>query len=459
MVVNKTIPRRFEFLARIPPRALTYINTDQRFVPIVFRSTSKWSGKASFHSWTSGKPQLTTIAWPTREQHIRLDAVTIDGRLVAKRLATTRASGITGALAAQPVRDVPQLLSRLFSLCGTAHAVAGLAAIEAALGIEVSPAQLVFRELMLLAEHGAALGWRILMDWPPLLGDSPEVRACADIRRAATAVSTIAEHSAWARIGGARLRPDRGNLRQSMSELARMLVELFPEAADPALTWSNLESSLQGGTSIPARLINVARTGVLADYGHHDRPLLPSMDATWFAARLTTEPRFGDAPTLDGTPAEVGPLAAQRHPLVADAVAHWGATLATRLLAAALDAPVVAGRLCRALDGLANDDPIEFDATRLGRGAGVVETARGPLAYVVEAADGRVRMLCSVAPTEWNFHPNGPFVAALDAAPRVPDPVLAARLLAASFDPCVQFRIEASPDHRSPTNEEIALHA
>ena len=399
------------------------------------------------------------IAWPTREQQIRLDAVTIDGRLVVKRLATTRASGIADALAAQSVRDVPLLLSRLFSLCGTAHAVAGLAAMEAALAIEVSPTQFAFRELMLLAEHGSALGWRILMDWPLLLGDSPEVRACADIRRAVAAVSTIAKHGTWARIGGARLRPDRDDLRQTISELARMLVELFPEAADPAMSWSNLESLLRGGTSIPARLINVARTGVLADYGHHNRPLLPSMDATWFAARLTTEPRFGDAPTLDGNPAEVGPLAAQRHPLVADAVAHWGATLATRLLAAALDTQVVAGRLGRAPEGLADDDPNEFDLTRLGRGAGVVETARGPLAYVVEVADGRMRLLRSVAPTEWNFRPNGPFMAALDSAPRVPDPVLAARLLAASFDPCVPFWIEASPNHRPLANEEIAFHA
>jgi coenzyme F420-reducing hydrogenase alpha subunit len=415
--------------------------------------------KRRFTHWLRGKPQLTIPASPTHEQQIRLDAVAIDGRLVTKRLSTTRASGITGLLSAQPVRDLPLLLSRLFPLCGTAHAVAGLAAIEAALEIEVSPAQFAFRELMLLAEHGAALGWRILMDWPLLLGDAPEVRACADIRRAAAAVSTIAEHGTWPRVGGARLRPNRDDLGQAMSELARRLVELFPEADDPALTWRNLESSLQNGASMPARLINVARTGVLADYGHHDQPLLPSMDATWFATLLATEPRFGDAPTLDGTPAEVGALAAQRHPLVADAVAHWGATLATRLLAAALDAPVVAGRLGRALDRLAGDDPIEFDLARAGRGAGVVETARGPLAYAVEAADGGVRMLRSVAPTEWNFHPNGPFVAALEAAPKVPDPVLAARLLAASFDPCVQFRIEASPEYRLPANEEIALHA
>src|ERR1039458_2162054 len=113
---------------------------------------------------------VATLAWPTLEQQIRLDAFTIDGRLVAKSLVTTRASGIAGVLAAQPVEDVPQVLARLFPLCGTAHAIASLAAIEATQGIEVSPAQLAFRELMLLAEHGAALGWRILMDWPPLVG-------------------------------------------------------------------------------------------------------------------------------------------------------------------------------------------------------------------------------------------------------------------------------------------------
>src|SRR5674476_91579 len=152
---------------------------------------------------------VAMLAWPTLEQQIRLDAFTIDGRLVAKSLVTTRASGIAGALAAQPVEDVPQVLARLFPLCGTAHAIASLAAIEATQGIEVSPAQLAFRELMLLAEHGAALGWRILMDWPPLIGGPPNVRACADIRRAAAAVSTVAEHGAWARIGRFRKQLDK----------------------------------------------------------------------------------------------------------------------------------------------------------------------------------------------------------------------------------------------------------
>ncbi len=402
---------------------------------------------------------MISRAFPLLEQQIRLDAVFSNGRLIAKRVVTTRPRAVSDILIGHPVDGIPQILSQLFPLCGVAHAVAALTAIETALAIEVSPFQRAFRDLMLLAEHSTALAWRIMMDWPPLLGEPLNTRGCADIRRAVAAVSGVAGRNQWARVGGTGLRLDRDSLGGAVSELARMVIELFPEAADPALSWSKLECAMQSGGSMPARLINAARAGVLADYGRHDRPLLPFMDAYWFSVRLAAEPHFCEAPTLDGTPAEVGPLAAQRHPLIADAVAHWGSTLATRLLAAALDAPVVAERLLHALDGLTNDDPVEADLTRSGRGAGVVETARGPLAYLVDAADGHVRMLRSVAPTEWNFHPDGPFRAALDAAPPVSDPMFATRLLAASFDPCVPFSVELLDDYRTPMHAEIVHYA
>lgn len=397
-------------------------------------------------------------AFPVLEQQICLEAVVSHGRLIAKRLVTTRTHAIADILIAHPVDGIPRILSQLFPLCGTAHAAAGGAAIEAALAIEVSPAQHAFRDLMLLTEHGAALAWRILMEWPPLLGEPANTRACADVRRAVAVINAVAGRDQWARVGGVKLRLNRDNLSRAVCELARMLIELFPEGAS-ALSWSKLERAIQSGTSVPARLINNTRTSALADYGRHDRPLLPSRAADWFSVRLAAEPRFCEAPTLDGTPAEVGPLAAQRHPLVADAVAYWGLTLATRLLAAALDAAVVAERLIHTLDELTDDDPVEVDLTRSGRGAGFVETARGPLAYFVDAADGHVRMLRSVAPTEWNFHPDGPFRAALDAAPRVSDPILAARLLAASFDPCVPFSIELLDNYRPPAHAASIHHA
>ena len=381
------------------------------------------------------------------EQQICLHAAHVDGRLVQANLFTSRTAGIAGALVGQPVGDVPHRLSQLFPLCGTAHAMAGLMAIEAALQIEASPAQRAFRTLVVLAEHCAALVWRTMMDWPLLLGEAPQVRAYAEVHRVAATVRAAANQDCWVRPGGARLRLERCHLSHAVLELARMVDAAFPEAATDAPGWSALQNAVQHGASLPARLIRAAHGGALKDYGLHDQPLLRALDVDWCATRLAADPGFGDAPTLDGTPAEVGALAARRHPAVADAVAQWGPAVATRLLAAALDLPVMAERLRRAFNELADDDPAAVDLTRTGRGSGMVETSRGPLAYLIDTAAGQVRMLRSVAPTEWNFHPDGPFIRALATAPILPDPVSAARLLAASFDPCVPFNIEsAAPD-------------
>jgi hypothetical protein len=387
-------------------------------------------------------------AWPNLEPHLRLEAAVRDRRLQVNRLVSSRDGSIAGVLAARPLEDVPRLASQLFPLCGMAHAAAALSAIEAALGVVPSPAQEALRELVVLAEHGATVGWRILMDWSAILDGAPDVRACADIRRAVAALNTIAERGGWLRLGGGHLRIDRNNLEQNLRALSRMLDALFPEALD--LSFGELEETLQNGSSVPARLLRKVRAELPADYGRHVLPLLPARSADWFAVRLAADSTFSDAPTLDGIAAEVGPLAAQRHALVKEALAHWGPSLATRLLAAALDAFVVSQRLSHISERLTDDDPAAADVARAGQGAGVVETARGPLAYYVEVEGGRVRLLRSVAPTEWNFHPNGPFVAALKTAPEVAEPVAAARLLAASFDPCVPFDIALAATRRAP---------
>jgi len=386
------------------------------------------------------------------DQEIVLEAAVSNGRLIATRLNAKRARGIAGALAGQSIDRVAQHLASLFPLCGTAHAIAGLGAIESALGVAVSRAQAAFRDLLLLTEHAASVAWRILMDWPALVGEAPNVRRCAAIRRSSATIGAMAE--TWASIGGTTLRVAR--IGTSVEALASELAALFPEAADPALTWPGLEHALADGTSLPARVIEAARA--MLDYGRHPQPLLTSQDDTWFAQRLRADPHFGDAPTLDGTPAEVGALAARRHPLVNEAMTYWAPTLATRLLAAALDAPALAVRLRSARAALTDDDPITHDTTRSGRGASVVETARGPLAYAIDVRDGVVSSLHSVAPTEWNFHPRGPFAMALAGAPPVADPLFAARLLAASFDPCVPFRIALTQDQLT-ADAEALCHA
>lgn len=67
-----------------------------------------------------------------------------------------------------------------------------------------------------------------------------------------------------------------------------------------------------------------------------------------------------------------------------------------------------------------------------------VESPRGRLYYfAVVQGDGRLRDARVVAPTEWNFHPDGPFARALAGFRPNGDAVTAIARLAAQFSPCV----------------------
>jgi Ni,Fe-hydrogenase I large subunit len=83
-------------------------------------------------------------------------------------------------------------------------------------------------------------------------------------------------------------------------------------------------------------------------------------------------------------------------------------------------------------------------------GFAAVEASRGRLGHWTRLSpDGKIGDYAIAAPTEWNFHPAGPFVAAVLGAPvfRATAP-LSIRRLAGLFDLCVLYRVEVvEPAH------------
>ena len=61
----------------------------------------------------------------------------------------------------------------------------------------------------------------------------------------------------------------------------------------------------------------------------------------------------------------------------------------------------------------------------------------------MQVKDGRVARYVIVAPTEWNFHPQGAFSGELvgSAAATRDEALMLARRLALSLDPCVNFEV------------------
>ena len=79
-----------------------------------------------------------------------------------------------------------------------------------------------------------------------------------------------------------------------------------------------------------------------------------------------------------------------------------------------------------------------------GEGLGAVQTARGLLLHRARLADGRVAHYEIVAPTEWNFHPEGALVRGLRGLVTDDGAALEqqARLAVQALDPCVACAIE-----------------
>jgi Ni,Fe-hydrogenase I large subunit len=79
-----------------------------------------------------------------------------------------------------------------------------------------------------------------------------------------------------------------------------------------------------------------------------------------------------------------------------------------------------------------------------GHGRALVDTARGLLMHEIALDGDRIADYFIVAPTEWNFHPQGPLAGWLmgrDAVDREALTAFAARAVAA-LDPCVRWELE-----------------
>ena len=161
---------------------------------------------------------------------------------------------------------------------------------------------------------------------------------------------------------------------------------------------------------------------------------------TELAQALASQPRFAQCPTWRGQCFENGPWTRLRHRTKGASPSNSMRSVWSRMAARWLE-----------LLELANLNPGNANAASLlssgaihladGQAIAWCEMARGLLMHWVQLdAHGSVQDYRVLAPTEWNFHPQGALaqtVAALNH--REHDQ---ARLLAAAFDPCVGCTVE-----------------
>jgi len=302
------------------------------------------------------------------------------GRVSEVRVASERPA-VASYLRARPADDAVRLVPLLFALCGQAQGRAATLALAAARGTDY-PAQLdAAIQREALREHL----WRWLLDLPAQFGE-------AAMREEFVAAA------GWVGKG-------------QRDELAALLND--------------------------ARIAALCRRlAEMEDASELAPRFLPPLDAR---ASLDCWPRldadFCRMPHWQGAAAETGAIA-RRHPGAGAKLPAFAARWLARLgelrdWASGTEKVGAGGTASAAQSGT-------------GRGRALVETARGLLMHEIVLDGELIADYFIVAPTEWNFHPQGPLAGWLigrDANDRQALQAFAGCAVAA-LDPCVRWELE-----------------
>jgi len=364
------------------------------------------------------------------DEGITLRLALADGCIDAVAVHSSRHGDALRLLVNQQVPRAVALVPMLFSLCGQAQGTVAHLAAAAAEGNDPGIAEQASGKRRIQVEALQEHLWRVLVDWSQWLDEAPDMAALGELRRSvAKALGTGDE--AWQGFA-AELEVFLGDKIWAMPSRQWLAMTTLPE----------LERWAGGGKTGAARMIGrlLENEGV---FGASEVPCLP-LDVqsllSGVAAEIDADPEYPRYPTWQGEPGETGALARMRHhPLLARLLREQGNTVAARFVARLLE-------MAQMAVGLEHDEEDWLGALRLAPGVGMAwaETARGLLIHRVEVEEGRVKDYRIVAPTEWNFHPQGALVKGLLglAATDGEEARRKAQLLVQALDPCVACTVE-----------------
>lgn len=292
--------------------------------------------------------------------------------------------------------DVVELLPRIFSLCGQAHRAAASLALRGTCGA----AQMQRVEAERAREHLL----RILMTWrtesDPTLPVEP-VMALTDEARLSSAAERLESY------------------------LEQHVLGITPAGF---LNLTDFDAWIDETRTAPAMWLEAIRQNGWSAVGSVEPFFLPALSREGVLKEIAGGSDFPSAPHVEKKPCETGPLGRYyTHGLVSSVVHQYGAGLMARLAARLVEL----ASLPEAIAGCRSREAVP--------GFGEIETARGRLIHAATTDCGVVSSYAIIAPTEWNFHPEGLIsqgLRGLDLAP--------AKAFIEAVDPCVDFELRVA---------------
>lgn len=403
--------------------------------------------------------------------HVDLQATEAGWRA---RIASERPVMACRVFEGRALSNVLQIVPLLFSVCSLAQSVAAVRAAERALGLAAGTRVQQHRDMLLVMETLREHLWRFFIDWPRCLGLGGDAQAFAPLNQKLLQLAEALNHNK--QLTGKPGLTDRD--AEFSTSFARdwqklrpaLLRSVFGREMDARSQLYTLDGDSAAG-SLVQYLIELGYAGT----GQHRLDPLPTLPDRELMAILSgkASESFACFPQWDGHCYETGAHARlARHPLTRTQNALHGDGAASRMTARLAEIMTLSERIdagCAGASlllprssGYQPDRIAERRGGKLSCGMAQVEAARGRLLHYLETEGEIVTRYRIVAPTEWNFHPDGILGKMLSSLPAAEDDELLrqARLLVCLVDPCVSCNVTIHRDRAKPAVPVVeASHA
>ncbi len=375
------------------------------------------------------------------------------GLVTDVEIVSSRPQAMTKLLHGQTPQQLLKTLPLLFSLCGNAQAYAALSVCRSVLDLPDTVGVDAARQLLLQAETLREHAWRILLDWPGFIRMAADKPALAALLKFDPLLKRALFDQAEAFQLDSRLLPG-ADLQALLSELqATIDAALFAGGMAGFLHIRDeeaLRAWLRQNSSMSAQLLEDIYRRDWAGLGNNSIGCLPELSAVELenASQADAE-QFCRQPQWQGQCRETTVLNRQlAQPLIADLHRRYGNGLLVRLVAQLREVAGIPAHLFDLAGQIGNDSPLPPPAPLAdGIAWAQLPAARGLLIHRLVLREGVVYDYRIIAPTEWNFHPQGVVAQGLRTLRGDDDNLRRqAALWITAVDPCVQYQLSLVDD-------------
>lgn len=350
------------------------------------------------------------------------------------------------------------LIPLLFSVCGVAQSRAALVAMQQAMQIPIVDEHEVARDIIVLSENAKEHLLRILIDWPTLFETTQKLDSLSYVGQLVNSFKKALFQNKNAFNLDSQLESNLSPVNDLILKLETYLSDhVFCCSPEEWLNIDSLEQLRQWAETTtdctPALSLHQICEYGWGSQGHSTSLSLPTLDEHLLSSSMNAHnsSQFIEYPVWNGTCYETNSLGRQNnHPLIKLLHQEFDNGLITRWTARLVELALIPQQMRQLLEGIHKKHQHKNSSTN-NEGLAQVEAARGRLIHHIKmtSSDKNSTLIKNyqiLAPTEWNFHPQGLISQSLSNiySKDQKEYELLAHLVIHAIDPCVPYQLKVN---------------